>query len=124
MKSLENRGILLKETTRKTTSRERSAGMTAADAAIQKKNHGSGRTALIISNEEMENIMKIVKSLKESGLIIKGISEMIKNEGFLPILLGTSDTSIPENALTRRGVIRAGENTISAGESFSCRGIL
>ena len=37
--------------------------MSAADAAIQKKIHGSGTTVLIISNEEMENIMKIVKSL-------------------------------------------------------------
>ena len=37
--------------------------MSAADAAIQKKIHGSGTTVLIISNEEMENIMEIVKSL-------------------------------------------------------------
>ena len=44
-----------------------SAGMSAADAAIQKKIYGSGVTALIISNEEMEDIMKIVKSLEESG---------------------------------------------------------
>ena len=66
----------------------------AADAAIQKKIYGSGTTALIISNEEMEDIMKIVKLHKESGLLIKGISETIKNEakeqkgGFLPMLLG------------------------------------
>ena len=57
-----------------------SAGMSAADAAIQKKIYGSGTTALIISNEEMEDIMKIVKSLEELGLLIKGISEKIKNE--------------------------------------------
>ena len=43
-----------------------SAGMSAADAAIQKKLYGSDTTALIISNEEMEDIMKIDKSLKES----------------------------------------------------------
>ena len=62
--------------------------MSAADAAIQKKIDGSGRsldlalrtTALIISNEEMEDIMKIVKSHKESGLLTKGISKTIKNE--------------------------------------------
>ena len=36
---------------------------------------GSGVTTLIISNEEMNNIMKIVKSLKESGLLVKGVSE-------------------------------------------------
>ena len=45
-----------------------------------KKIYGSGTTALIIWNEEMKDIMKIVKSLEESGLLIKGISETIKNE--------------------------------------------
>ena len=45
--------------------------MSAADPAIQKKIYGSGTTTLIISNEEMEDIMKIVKLLKESGLLIK-----------------------------------------------------
>ena len=57
-----------------------SAGKSAADAAIQKKIYGSWNTALIISNEEMEDIMKIVKSLEKSGLPVKGISEKIKNE--------------------------------------------
>ena len=57
-----------------------SVGMLAADAAIQKKIYGSGKTALIISNEEMEDIMRIVKSIEESGLLIKRISETIKNE--------------------------------------------
>ena len=63
-----------------------SAGMSAADAAVQKKIYGSGHpsdlalhtTALIISNEEMKDIMKIVKPLEESRLLIKGISEIIK----------------------------------------------
>ena len=54
-----------------------SAGMSAADAAIQNKIYGTGTTTLIISNEEMEDIMKIDKSLEESGLLIKGISETI-----------------------------------------------
>ena len=57
-----------------------SAGMDAADAAIQKKPYGSGTTELIISNEEMEDIMKIVISVEESGLLMKGISKTIKNE--------------------------------------------
>ena len=64
-----------------------SAGMSAADAAIQKKIYGSGRaldlasltTTLMITNEEIEE-MNIVKSLEKSGLLIKGISETIKNE--------------------------------------------
>ena len=54
--------------------------MSATDAAIQKKIFGSSTTALINSNEEMEDIKKIVKSLQESGLLIKGISETIKKE--------------------------------------------
>ena len=54
--------------------------MSTADAAIQKKIYGSESTALIISNEEMEDIMKIVKSLEESELLITGISETIKTE--------------------------------------------
>ena len=41
---------------------------------------GSGNTTLIISNEEMNDIMKIVKTLEEFGLLIKGVSETIKNE--------------------------------------------
>ena len=57
-----------------------SAGMSAVDGAIQKKIYGSGTAALIISNEEMGDILKIVKSLEESGLLIKGISETIKNK--------------------------------------------
>ena len=56
-----------------------SAGMSTADACIQKKFFGAGSTALIISNKEMEEIIKIVKSLEESGLLIKRISETIKN---------------------------------------------
>ena len=56
------------------------ARMSAADAAIQKKIYGSDTTALIISSEEMEDIMKIVKLHEESGLPIKGVSETIQNE--------------------------------------------
>ena len=51
-----------------------SAGISAADAATQ-KNYGSGATVLIISNEEMEDMIKLVKSFEESGLLIKEISE-------------------------------------------------
>ena len=60
-----------------------SAVMSATNAAIQKKKkkkkNGSGTTELIISNEEMEDIMKIYKSHEESGLLIQGIRETIKN---------------------------------------------
>ena len=50
---------------------ELSAGMSAADATIQKKIYKSRTTALITSNEEMEDIIKIVKSIEESGLLMK-----------------------------------------------------
>ena len=65
----------------------------------------SGYTMPIISNEEMNDVMKIVKSLEESGLSMKGISETIKNEakeqnrGFLSMLLGTLEASLLGNLL-------------------------
>ena len=100
-------------------------GLTAAaaattDAAIHKKIIGSGTTALIISNEEMNDTMKIIKSLEESGLLIKGVSEAIKNDakeqkgGFLGILLGTLGASLLVNLLTGERTIRAGEGEIAA----------
>ena len=55
-------------------------GISAADAAIQMKIYRSGTAALLIFNEEIEVMMKIVKSLEGSGLLIKGISETIKSE--------------------------------------------
>ena len=52
----------------------------ATDAAIHKKLFGTHTTKLIISNEEISDIMKVVKSLEESGLLIKGVIKTIKNE--------------------------------------------
>ena len=45
-----------------------------------KKIHGSGTTTLIISNEEMNDIIKIVQALKDSNLLQKGVTKTIKNE--------------------------------------------
>ena len=67
---------------------------------------GLGTTTLIISNEEVNDIMKIVKFLEESGLLIKGASEIIHNEAreqkvrFLPMPLGTLGASLLGNLLT------------------------
>ena len=93
-------------------------GMTAAssaiDAEIQKKIHGSGTTTLITSNEEMNDIMKIVQALEDSNILLKGVTKTIKNEtkeqkrGFLSILLGTLGASFLENLLTGKGIVRAG----------------
>ena len=95
-----------------------SAGMSAADAAIQKKICGSGTTVLVISNEEMKenHLNHLVKSLDESGSIAKEISKTIKNEAkkqkgkFITMLLGTLAASILGNALAEKGVIRASQN--------------
>ena len=56
------------------------AAASATDADIHRKMFGSGFTPLITSNEEMEEIMKIIKSLEDSGLLIKGVGETIQNE--------------------------------------------
>ena len=75
---------------------------------------GSVTTTLIISNEKMTDIMKIIKSFKESGLLIKGVSETIKNEakepkgGFLSMLLGTLGASLLGSLLAGKGTIRTG----------------
>ena len=89
-------------------------GLTAAAAAhvgIHKKILRSGTTTLIISNDEMEHIIKIVKSLEDSGLLLKGVSEIIQNEakkqkrGFLSMLLDTLGTSLLKNILVGKGAI-------------------
>ena len=100
------------------------AAASAADAGIHKKILGSGNmTTLIISNDEIEDIIKIVKSLEDSGLLLKGVTETVQNEvkeqkgGFLSMLLGTLGVSLLGNLLTgkgaivtsqRRGIYRAG----------------
>ena len=77
---------------------------------------GSGTTTLIISNDEMNDIIKIVKSLENSGVLLKGVSETIQHEAkeqrgeFLTMLLGTLGASLLGNLLTGgKGVIREGE---------------
>ena len=113
------------------------AAASARGAAIQKKKKkkiGSDMTALMISNEEMNFLMKIIISLENSGLLITGVSETIENEakeqkgGFLGMLLGTLGGSLLENLLTGNGVkwskipgrsvMRAGEENIRTGQDF------
>ena len=103
------------------------AAASAADAGIHKKILGSGHnnTSLIISNDEMDDILKIVKSLENSGVFLKGVSETIQHEakeqrgGFLSMLLGTLGASllgyVLSKGLSGKGVIRAGEGTIRVG---------
>ena len=102
-----------------------SAAMSAIDGSIKKKMLGLGTTTLIISNDEMDDILKIVKSLENSGVLLTGVSETIQHEakeqrgGFLSMLLGTLGGSLLGDILSKglsgKGVIRAGEGTIRAG---------
>ena len=102
--------------------------VSAADAGIHKKILGSGchhssslvlrppssapkTTTLTISNDEMKDIIDIVRSLKDSGLLLKGFSETIQNEakeqkgGCLSTLLGTLGASLLGNILAGKGAI-------------------
>ena len=98
------------------------AATSAADAGIHKKILGSGHnTTLIISNDEMKDIFKIDKSLEDSGLLLKGVSETIKNEAkeqkgrFLSMLLSTLGAGLLGDMLLGKGVIRAGEGATTGG---------
>ena len=93
------------------------AAMSAIDGSIQKKIHGSGATKgagvkLIIEQEDMNHIMKIIKALENSGILLKGVSKAIKNEqkgGFLSML----GASLLGNLLTGgKGIMREGEGSI------------
>ena len=72
-------------------------------------------TTLIISNDEIQDIIKIVKSLEDSGLLLKGVIETVQNEvkeqkgGFLRALLGALGASLLGNLLTGKGINRAGK---------------
>ena len=97
------------------------------DAGTQKKIHGSGTTTLVISNEEMNDILKIVHALEDSNILLKWVTKAIKNEtkkkqkkgGFLDMLLGTLGASLLGNMLTGKGILRAGyghgKGTVRAG---------
>ena len=75
------------------------AASSTADAGIHEKILGSGTIRLMISNEEMEGIIKIIKFLENSELLVKGVRETIQKEakvqkgGFFSVLLGTLDGS-------------------------------
>ena len=95
----------------------------ATNVPIQMKIRGSG-TALINSNKAMENIMTIVKSYEESGLLIKGVSKTIEKNakgekfGFFSILLGTLDVNLFKKLLTDARGIQVGGGIIKADQDF------
>ena len=90
----------------------------AADVGTHKKILGSGHNnniTLITSNDEINDIIKIVKSLEDSGLLLKEVTETVQNEvkeqkgGFLSMLLGTLGATLLGNLLTGKGIYRAGK---------------
>ena len=96
------------------------AAMSAIDGSMQKKIHGSG-VKLIIEQEDMNDIVKIIKALENSGISLKGVSKTIKNEtkeqrgGFLSMLPGTLGASLLGNLLTGgKGIVRAGEGSAAS----------
>ena len=112
------------------------AAVSAIDVGIQKtppKKHGSGTTNLIISNEEINDIIKIVQALDDSSILIKGVTKTIQNEtneqkgGHLSMLLGTLGTSLLGNLLAGKGIVRArsgnkkGKGIVRAGTGKQMR---
>ena len=100
------------------------AAMSAIDGRIQKTIHGSG-VKLIIEQEDMNDTIKIIEALENSGILLKGVSKTIENEtkeqrgGFLSMLLGTLGASLLGNLLTGgKGIVRAGDGIVRAGEGI------
>ena len=98
------------------------AAISAIDGSIQKKIHGSG-VKLIIEQEGMNDIMKIIEALENSDILLKGVTNTVENEtkeqrgGFLSMLLGTLGASLLGNLLTGgKGIMRAGDGIVRARE--------
>ena len=103
------------------------AAMSAINGSIQKKMRGDGATKgagikLIIEQEDMNDIMKIIEDLENSGILLKGVKKPVENKtkeqrgGFLSMLLGTLGDSLLGNLLSGQGIMRAGEGVVHAGE--------
>ena len=97
------------------------AAMSAIDGSIQKKIRGDG-IKLIIEQEDMNDIIKIIEALENSGILLKGVSKTTENEtkeqrgGFLSMLLGTLGASLLGNLLSGKGLAGAGEGIVREGE--------
>ena len=98
------------------------AAMSAFDGGIQKKMRGDG-IKLIIEQEDMNDIIRIIEVLQNSGILLKVVTKTIENEtkeqrgGFLSMLLGTLGASLLGSLLTGgKGIVRAAEGIVRAGE--------
>ena len=101
-----------------------SAAMSATDASIEKKMYGSGSTTLIISNNDLNDLIKLVTALEEHDILLKGASKTIKNNtkkqegGFLSMLFGTLGASLLGNLLTGKGLYRTGQGMYRTGQGL------
>ena len=96
------------------------AAMSAIDGSIQKKIRGDG-VKLIIEQEDMNDIIKIIEALENSGILLKEVTKTTENEtkeqrGFLSMLFGTLGASLLGNLLSGKGMMRAGKGIVRAGE--------
>ena len=97
------------------------AAISAIDGSIQKKMRDDG-IKLVIKQEDMNDIIKIIEALENSGILLKGVTKTIENEtkeqkgGFLSMLLGTLGASSLGNLLSGKGLARAGKGIVRAGE--------
>lgn len=100
-----------------------------ADEAMQKKIHGVGIPTLTW-NEEMKDLLKIVKSSEESVLLIKDIRKLIENQkneqnaGFCSMVLVIVSAILLGNLLGGKGIFQDCEETVAAQQEFWCRLIL
>ena len=102
------------------------AAASATDAAIYKNVLATGNhTTLIISNDDMHDLLKIIESFGNNGLLLDRVTETIENEvkeqkgGFLSTLLSVVGSALLFRMLSGKGVTRAGEGTIKAGYGSS-----
>ena len=112
-----------------------SAASSTMDAGIQKKIYGSRTTTLIISNNELNDIMKIVQALEDHDISLEGVTKTIKNEtkqqrgGFLGMLMGTLGASLLGDILSKgllkgRDLVRAGEGVVRVGEGIKKKSLM
>ena len=102
-------------------------GLTAAMSALMevyKKDTWFG-IKLIIEEEDMNDIMKIIEALENSGILLKAVGKTIENEAkeqrreFLSMLLGALGASSLGNLLTGgKGIVRAGDGIVRAGDGI------
>ena len=94
---------------------------------VYKRKYGSG-VNLIIEQEVMRDIMKIIKALENSGILLKGVNKTIKNEtkeqrgGFLSMLLGNMYVMLGNLLTGGKGIMRAGDGIGCAGEGSRAKG--